>query len=936
MANKVEILNLDINTSALITKMGETRAEIQKLQAAQKELTTSNQTTSEAFTKNQVELARLQSSYNAQKSVVTQLKTAQDSFATATAAVTSAIEKENTSIAEARANNTQLLALRNQINIKTAEGQAALASINGKLDQNNAFIKENVSGYEKQKIGIGDYSRAITESVQALGYQGAELRNVKALLEKSSGIWSALKGEVKAGADQIKNSAAATDGMSTAQKALSIATGVGTGAMRIFAVALAATGIGLITAAIALLIGYFKTFDPLVDKLEQAMAGFGAAVRVVQRTLGDFLTGITSVGDAFTKLGNFIAHPIDSLKKLGNEMNKAASEAAKLKEAQQELADAQAIQEVSNAKALQQYAELILKSKNRTLSEQERIAALKQAEAIETKNFKERTDLANKDLAQSVEAARIKGGLLDNEVKNLERLGTAYAINLLNRGKITQEEVDAIQKAELAKIAIQDESTKRLEKNQNAQDKLNEDAQAAREKAAQKAREAAKKEADERAKIIDAAIQKTKSEIDIYIQSQGIRKKSLSDELDFEESVMQKRLELLKQEFEAKKKTEEAYQAESLQLKNDFAKKQVDLVIANADAELKAFLATNKTLIDKNKFANDELVAQELDRLNRVSEAEAANATTRLENGTINEEQYQAAIKAIDDTYEANKQAVLEEKQIADAEKAAIDLENKAIATESEFQLQLSNLERKRQNEVAAATKTGADVSLINAKFSKAEIEMKRTQENSKLQMISGTLETAKGLFKENTVAYKAIAIAQATINTYQAATQAYLAGLSVGGPTGLVLGPVMAGVAIAAGVANVAKIAGVKFADGGQVPKLSDGVINNGSNIIPQSNGDDTLAYVKQGEVILNKRQQAAAGGKMFFRSIGVPGFAGGGLVGGNSNLGSQGGQKIDIDLLADKIAQANSQLPSPVVSVVDIAAETNRVSVIESGANF
>jgi hypothetical protein len=56
MANKINILELDINTSALITKMTETRAAIDKLKAAQKELTNSNETNSDSFTKNEVEI----------------------------------------------------------------------------------------------------------------------------------------------------------------------------------------------------------------------------------------------------------------------------------------------------------------------------------------------------------------------------------------------------------------------------------------------------------------------------------------------------------------------------------------------------------------------------------------------------------------------------------------------------------------------------------------------------------------------------------------------------------------------------------------------------------------------------------------------------------------------------------------------------------------
>jgi hypothetical protein len=46
----------------------------------------------------------------------------------------------------------------------------------------------------------------------------------------------------------------------------------------------------------------------------------------------------------------------------------------------------------------------------------------------------------------------------------------------------------------------------------------------------------------------------------------------------------------------------------------------------------------------------------------------------------------------------------------------------------------------------------------------------------------------------------------------------------------------------------------------------------------IRRSNGDNLLATVRTGEVILNERQQAALGGDATFRRIGVPGFAGGG----------------------------------------------------------
>src|SRR5690606_2649490 len=69
----------------------------------------------------------------------------------------------------------------------------------------------------------------------------------------------------------------------------------------------------------------------------------------------------------------------------------------------------------------------------------------------------------------------------------------------------------------------------------------------------------------------------------------------------------------------------------------------------------------------------------------------------------------------------------------------------------------------------------------------------------------------------------KAIAVAQATMDTYKAAVAAYAAGSSIGGPAGVVLGPVAAGLAVGAGIANVKKILSTKVpgasGGGGSVP---------------------------------------------------------------------------------------------------------------------
>jgi hypothetical protein len=84
------------------------------------------------------------------------------------------------------------------------------------------------------------------------------------------------------------------------------------------------------------------------------------------------------------------------------------------------------------------------------------------------------------------------------------------------------------------------------------------------------------------------------------------------------------------------------------------------------------------------------------------------------------------------------------------------------------------------------------------------------------------------------------------------------------------------AAVGIASG-AQIATIAAQPLAQGGVV---SGERINQKQNIPTRSNGDNVLAYVKRGEVVLNQRQQAMLGGSPTFRKIGIKGFADGGIV--------------------------------------------------------
>jgi hypothetical protein len=182
----------------------------------------------------------------------------------------------------------------------------------------------------------------------------------------------------------------------------------------------------------------------------------------------------------------------------------------------------------------------------------------------------------------------------------------------------------------------------------------------------------------------------------------------------------------------------------------------------------------------------------------------------------------------------AEKEAQAINEQITNTENNIADLEAKAEKA--------SGIRKKRIEKDIAAQKI-----LLEQQQAEAEaIRLKAAKEDKKIAIIQAIIQGA-------------LAVQRAL------ASVPFPANLLAAIPTGI------------AAAAQIATIAAQPLAEGGVVTGQR---VNQKQNIPTRSNGDNVLAYVKRGEVVLNQRQQSLLGGSPTFRRIGIKGFAEGGIV--------------------------------------------------------
>lgn len=805
-----------------------------------------------------------------------------------------ALNRQIKSKNDARAANIALNNVANQLNPSIDEEAKLLVKLNGKMDENTKFIKANSSETAKQKMNVGNYTESINEAFASINPLNGGIAGLTQRSKEAGGVMPLLQNGLK---------------------------GVTTGVLGLIKASLAFLAtpigafIGAISAVFLTLFSVFKNFTPLLDKVEQGFAALGSVLDVIKTTIVAVATGTKNLGAIFSGLGG--------------EMRKAAASAIAFTKAQQDLDDALEKQEITSARNRAEIEKLNTLAKDRTKSDAERIALLKRAEELETADYKQRVKNAKEEERITLERIKSAAKLNEVEFQQLKKQGFDYKETAESKGVSADALFTKLKENQIKLASLDQEYNVNLEKGINKQNKLIEDAEAERQKAREKAIEKAnsdrEKAIERENQAIERALEKSKAEIDLFIANQGFKKKSIQEEYEFNNQLYAKETADLKLQLDKKKISQIQYDAELRKLQNDKLKTDAELTIQNAEIELDAQIEKNNRILNNDRYLSDEQLKIKQEALNNSLIAENEFQKKLLENGVINQQEYDSAIAGIKAESKAKEDELIAQNKASEQEKSLIDLDNKKIVEEENFIAQ-AELEKQRNaillaQELEDAERNGADTTLIKDKYAKIQEDIDRRVLEAKLKATADIFGGIAEILGENSKAGKAAAIAQATINTYQGVTSAWMAPAVLPQPFDSISKIVASGVALASGLKAVKQITAVKNPTASKEfkkPSYASGVI--GLRGAGSGTSDDITANLSAGESVINARSTS-----MFANELSAINTAGGGVgLNGASNILNQN----EIQTNAN-----NSQLASMIAEAVAMGSEIGTLKGSQKG---
>ena len=745
------LLSIEFNSDdikANIKNITDARKQIDNLLEANKKLAEQGKKNSAEYVTNQQAIKALNTEV-AQSSKIIQ-------------ANTQAVQANANSIEDLKKRHSELLKERNKISTSTEEGRKKIEQLNAKYDENSKIIAANSTQVEKQRFNIGNYQSALSGVSPQLG----QFTNI---IGDSTG--------------KLTSAAKATEGMSLATKLL-------------------LGPIGLLILAGTAIINFLTGSEEGMDKLEKITAKVGAVLSVLKGTLisvgsalvsfasGDFSKGVDTLSDSFSGLGDRMSEP--------------AKEAGELADIFDTLDELRLRNKVSNDEEANQVKNLIIQSKNRNLTEQQRNDLLKEAAELEKKITGGKIALQVADLNASTKQFLIDSDRLDLE----QRLGETT----IDFAKRIIKEDSLLLKGRQDLADKLGEYNGLLDNQANIQEKIQNQADAIAEKAeadAQKRADADKKRLDENA-----------------AKQEEIKQREISAANELEILKLEREARLIQgAENQADKLIEvEQVRAEQLLANKDLTEQERQLIVFNSEEAINRILLDSQ---DKQKAEQQAMLAQSLEDYKVYVQGLIDEKKRELLEGKITREEYN--------------------QEIADLDLAAAEVQ---FAIKEEFGIKDIDLASQISDKKIAIAQNEAD----------AEIKIKQLVENAKINAVKNGLGQIASAFNKQSVAYKALASAQTLIDTIQGSIGVFFGMTDViPGPVGVILGIAAAAAATIRGLAAVDKI------NSTQVPKLAEGgVIDIGGKRHSQggekvSIGGRAVAEVEGGESMVVLKRGAS-----------------------------------------------------------------------------
>jgi hypothetical protein len=305
-------------------------------------------------------------------------------------------------------------------------------------------------------------------------------------------------------------------------------------------------------------------------------------------------------------------------------------------------------------------------------------------------------------------------------------------------------------------------------------------------------------------------------EANIVAEKKKAQEKTAKDQEEANKKASQKR-----KENQAKIKAE----IDSITEMNRKAARENELNAMEAQDREEAIINDKfKEQIDKAKKFNQDYSALEEQRLNEVNAIRTKYADAEL----LKEEEARKSKLDAQKAFEEQLFALREETTQKTIDAFTLAQQEETDALKEQLDKNLISIEQYNQGKKAIEEFYAAEIGKVRKAEADKEIARQELIKNTSLDLAGQVLSGIAANLKEGGAAAKAIAVAQATIDTYRAATAAFASTaanpISIGFPAAPFLA---ASAAVAMGIANVRKIIAVNpstSGGGGSTPTASTG----------------------------------------------------------------------------------------------------------------